>query len=35
VLAKEKKMDEGVKSGLRAPGWLPEAYRTKGVRYVD
>lgn len=35
VLAKEKKMDEGVKTGLRAPVWLAEAYRTKGVRYVD
>lgn len=35
VLTKEKKMDEGVKAGLRAPGWLAEAYRSKGVRYVD
>ena len=35
VLAKEKKMEEGVKAGLRTPGWLAEAYRTKGIHYVD
>jgi 4-hydroxy-4-methyl-2-oxoglutarate aldolase len=35
VLAKEVKMDEGVKAGLAAPGWLEEARRVKGVTYID
>jgi 4-hydroxy-4-methyl-2-oxoglutarate aldolase len=35
VLDKEKKMDESVKAGLSAPGWLAEAYRVKGVRYSE
>lgn len=35
VLAKERKMDEGVKAGLSVPGWLAEACRVKGVRYIE
>ena len=35
VLAKEVKMDEGVKAGLVVPGWLEEACRVKGVTYID
>jgi regulator of RNase E activity RraA len=35
VLAKEIKMDEGVKAGLSCPGWLEEAKRVKGVTYID
>ena len=35
VLAKEAKMDEGVKAGRVVPGWLEEAKRLKGVTYVD
>ena len=35
VLAKERKMDEGVKVGLSVPGWLAEACRVKGVRYIE
>lgn len=35
VKAKEKKMDQAVRSGAGVPDWLPEAFRTKGVRFVD
>jgi 4-hydroxy-4-methyl-2-oxoglutarate aldolase len=35
VLAKEAKMEQGVKAGLVAPAWLEDARRTKGVTYVD
>jgi 4-hydroxy-4-methyl-2-oxoglutarate aldolase len=35
VLAKEVKMDQGVKAGLAMPGWLEEACRVKGVTYID
>jgi len=35
VLAKEEKMAAGVKAGLKAPGWLQEAYQIKGVHYLD
>jgi 4-hydroxy-4-methyl-2-oxoglutarate aldolase len=35
VLAKEKKMEASVKAGMTVPGWLKEAYKAKGVRYLD
>ena len=35
VLAKEKKMAADVKAGKTVPGWLQEAYKTKGVKYID
>jgi 4-hydroxy-4-methyl-2-oxoglutarate aldolase len=35
VLAKEKKMEANVKAGMTVPGWLEEAYKIKGVRYLD
>lgn len=35
VLAKEAKMEASVKAGECVPGWLAEAYKTKGVRYID
>lgn len=35
VLAKEKKMEAGIKAGMTIPGWLEEAYAAKGVRYLD
>jgi 4-hydroxy-4-methyl-2-oxoglutarate aldolase len=35
VLAKEKKMEANVKAGMTVPGWLKEAYKVKGVRYLD
>jgi 4-hydroxy-4-methyl-2-oxoglutarate aldolase len=35
VLAKEKKMEANVKAGMTVPGWLEEAYKVKGVRYLD
>jgi 4-hydroxy-4-methyl-2-oxoglutarate aldolase len=35
VLAKEKKMEANVKAGMTVPGWLKEAYKAKGVRYLD
>jgi len=35
VLAKEKKMEADVKAGMTIPGWLEEAYKAKGVRYLD
>jgi 4-hydroxy-4-methyl-2-oxoglutarate aldolase len=35
VQAKEARMDAEVKAGSSVPGWLAEAYRQKGVRYVD
>ena len=35
VLAREKKMEANVKAGMTVPGWLKEAYKTKGVRYMD
>ena len=35
VLAKEKKMEANVKAGMTVPGWLKDAYKVKGVRYLD
>ena len=35
VLAKEKKMEADVKAGMTVPGWLKEAYKDKGVNYLD
>ena len=35
VLAKEAKMEQGVKAGLVVPGWLEDVRKTKGVTYVD
>jgi regulator of RNase E activity RraA len=35
VLAKEKKMEASVKAGTTVPGWLQEAYKTKGVKFLD
>jgi 4-hydroxy-4-methyl-2-oxoglutarate aldolase len=35
VLAKEAKMEADVKAGKSIPGWLVEAYKAKGVRYID
>jgi len=35
VLAKEEKMEAGVRNGLTVPGWLQEAYQVKGVKYLD
>jgi regulator of RNase E activity RraA len=35
VLAKERKMEANVKAGIMVPGWLKEAYKNKGVRYLD
>jgi regulator of RNase E activity RraA len=35
VLAKEAKMEADVKAGKSIPGWLAEAYKAKGVRYID
>jgi 4-hydroxy-4-methyl-2-oxoglutarate aldolase len=35
VLAKEAKMDEGVRAGLVVPAWLEEARRLKGVTFID
>ena len=35
VLAKEKKMESSVKAGTTVPGWLQEAYKAKGVKYLD
>ncbi|CAB1083453.1 hypothetical protein D1AOALGA4SA_11016 [Olavius algarvensis Delta 1 endosymbiont] len=35
VLAKEKKMETGVKGGMTVPGWLEEALKAKGVKYLD
>jgi len=35
VLAKEAEMEARLKAGDVLPGWLAEAYKTKGVRYVD
>jgi 4-hydroxy-4-methyl-2-oxoglutarate aldolase len=35
VLAKERKMDTDVRAGMTVPGWLKEAYREKGVAYLD
>jgi regulator of RNase E activity RraA len=35
VLAKEKKMEANVEAGMTVPGWLEEAYKSKGVSYLD
>ena len=35
VLAKEKKMEANVKTGMTIPGWLKDAYKDKGVKYLD
>ena len=35
VLVKEAKMEADVKAGKSVPGWLAEAYKIKGVRYID
>ena len=35
VLAKERKMEASVKAGMTVPGWLKEAYKAKGVSYLD
>jgi regulator of RNase E activity RraA len=35
VLAKEANMEADVKAGKAVPGWLAEAYKAKGVRYID
>jgi regulator of RNase E activity RraA len=35
VLAKETKMEADVRAGKSVPGWLAEAYKAKGVRYID
>jgi len=34
VLAKEKKMEANVKAGMTVPGWLEEALKSKGVKYL-
>ncbi len=34
VLAKEKKMEASVQAGTTVPGWLQEAYKAKGVKYI-
>jgi len=34
-MAKERKMEAKVKAGITVPGWLKEAYKTKGGRYLD
>ncbi len=34
VLAKEKKMEANVKAGMTVPGWLREAYKSRGVKYI-
>jgi len=34
VLAKEAKMEQGVKAGLTVPAWLEDALKAKGVTYV-
>jgi 4-hydroxy-4-methyl-2-oxoglutarate aldolase len=35
VLAKEAKMEQGVKAGLIVPAWLADARKAKGVTYVE
>jgi len=35
VLAKEAKMEQGVKAGLTVPAWLADARKAKGVTYVE
>ena len=35
VLEKEKNMEAAVKAGQKTPAWLREAYKTKGVVYLD
>jgi 4-hydroxy-4-methyl-2-oxoglutarate aldolase len=35
VLTKEAKMEADVKAGRSVLGWLAEAYKAKGVRYID
>jgi regulator of RNase E activity RraA len=35
VLAKEAKMEADVRAGKSVPGWLAEAYKAKGVHYID
>jgi 4-hydroxy-4-methyl-2-oxoglutarate aldolase len=35
VLAKERKMEANVRAGLTVPGWLKEAYKEKGITYLD
>lgn len=35
VFAKEAKMEADVKAGKSIPEWLAEAYKAKGVRYID
>jgi hypothetical protein len=34
-LAKEAKMEQGVKAGLTVPAWLEDARKAKGVTYVE
>jgi regulator of RNase E activity RraA len=35
VLAKEAKMEQGVKAGLVVPAWLEDARNAKGVTYLE
>ena len=35
VLEKERKMEANVKAGMTVPGWLKEAYKDKGVQYLE
>ena len=34
ILAKEKKMEAGVRAGMTVPGWLEETLKSKGVTYL-